>query len=483
MGKYLSELKSLSHNNQSWHVLAKRPEAQKWLRDTADLTVTNALRILIVLSQQPDETGSGVYLREVASELQNQDHRVYILAAQYRLISKIDFPNFNTEQVFTMAFDNGMNSEVSEIKFPIPGMSLDMPYLHKPFHLLVEKELEEYCKEWVYKIRMIVSAIKPQIIHVNHLWFMPGIASVAAPYLPIVGTYHGSEFNIINKKPSFAPLLLPGIRRLHMIMAGSKDSAQEAQQAFKISSKQMRLIGNGYNPSLFKVLPQHDVKPTLMELLKTNPPRFQWKKLVLYVGKLASYKGLPYLLNAAKLYNSERDDILTLIVGGGSKQVRKELNNLIGDLGLSGKVLLLEKIPYQKVNLIMNSADVFVLPSIKEAFGLVLLEALACGVRAVAAARGGAPFFIPNELLKRKYVSLVQPLKIENKYSPDPSDEDRYINDLSTAIQLQINSTLEEWERQFIAKSISDLTWSSRAELISQVYFEAIQRHRSILMS
>jgi glycosyltransferase involved in cell wall biosynthesis len=405
------------------------------------------------------------------------------LAAHYKLLSQIDFPNFGSDQIYTMVFDNGMNSEVSEIKFPIPGMSLDMPYLHRPFHSLSEEHLEHYSKVWANKLRSIVDAISPHVIHVNHLWLMPGIANVAVPWLPIVGTYHGSEFNLIKKSPGFAALALPGIRRLYTIMAGSNDSAQEAQQTFEIPPQQMRLVGNGYNPSLFRVLPRHDTKPVLMDLLKQSPPRFQWNKLVLYVGKMASYKGLPYLLRAAKLYNSGRDDVLTLIVGGGSKQVRKELNHQIDDLELTGKVIMLEKVAYHKVGLIMNNADVFVLPSIKEAFGLVLLEALACGVRGVAAAKGGAPFFIPEDLLERKFVSLIKPLRLDDEYYPDISDEDRYVNDLAIAIHSQLDSTTGERERQFIAEAVKDQTWSSRAKLISHTYFDAIQRHRAVLTS
>jgi len=130
----------------------------------------------------------------------------------------------------------------------------------------------------------------------------------------------------------------------------------------------------------------------------------------------------------------------------------------------------------------MNTADVFVLSSINEPFGLVFLEALACGVRGVAAARGGPPFFVPKVLIDKKMVPLIKPLDLQIDQSTDTRDESRYINDLAMAIQLQLNSATSDSDRKFIAQSVQDQTWSSRAKEISQVYFHAIQSHRSAIM-
>ncbi|HOW13090.1 MAG TPA: glycosyltransferase [Candidatus Pacearchaeota archaeon] len=94
--------------------------------------------------------------------------------------------------------------------------------------------------------------------------------------------------------------------------------------------------------------------------------------LVLAVGRLVYYKGFKYLIEAA-----QNVDAKFLIIGNGP--LERELKNLINKLGLENKVFIISSvknlIPYY------YACDVFVLPSIfkSETFGIVLLEAMACG--------------------------------------------------------------------------------------------------------
>src|SRR5690348_14696671 len=175
-------------NNDSLSQRADHTLVEQWLAETTEFTVEKSLRVLIVLSQQPSETGSGVYLREVVSELQKLGHKPYLLAAYYRPLSNVDFPILSNNQIYTMIFNNTGNSDIAEISFPIPGMSLDMPYLHVPFRELSDGMLNEYCIAWIRKLRSVVEKVRPHIIHVNHLWLLPGIARLAVPWIPIVAT-------------------------------------------------------------------------------------------------------------------------------------------------------------------------------------------------------------------------------------------------------------------------------------------------------
>ncbi len=459
-------------------LISEEISAQNWLSDVKDSVPNNPLRILFILSQQPSETGSGVYLREIAKELKALGHHPYVLAAHYRQLSVSDFSDLPEKYISTVVFDDGANSEKSEIKFPIPGMSLDMPYFHKPFHSLSNEMLDSYFEVWEHKIKAIVQKVRPHIIHVNHLWLLPSIVSKAAPWIPVVAAYHGSEFNLLQKSPEFKPLISPGIRRLKSVMLVDKNSVRQSQKYFGVKTKQIKIIGYGYNPKMFYVTPHSQGAQAVKTLLKDSGYPDNWRKIVLYVGKFADYKGLPYLIKAAGLYSPDSEGILTLIVGDGSKSIRDELCILIENLGLTNKVLLLGKVPYHMVRLIMSAADVFVLPSINEPFGLVLLEALACGIRGVAAARGGPPFFVPSTLLEKKLFSFIKPLSLLENHKSDYKDESRYVTDLAKSIQFQLGATIKDEDRQYIARSVQDQTWDSCAERISQVYFDAIQTHR-----
>lgn len=483
MPTYLEQLQQISDRESPLRLPLSQLSNADWLRPFANLKAEGPLRILIVLSQQPGETGSGVFLREIVTELMKLGHQPHILAAHYRYLTSNDFPSIPEEQIHTLLFDNGENSALSEVSFAIPGMSLDMPYPHQPFHTLTDAMLEEYCQKWANKIDYLVRQIQPDIIHANHLWLLPGIISIVAPHIPLVGTYHGSEHNLLKKSHErFFKLISPGIGRLQVVMPVSKGVSDQAITEFMVPQERIAVIENGYNSALFKVLPKELVQSEVEDMLTGRKVTRKWDKLVLYVGKFANYKGLPYLIRAANEYGrSTHEDVLTFIVGDGTEPFKRALLTLIEELGLQDKVFLTGKLPYQQVYQIMNLADVFVMPSVNEAFGLVLLEALACGVRSVSIKRGGPASFVPPELIDRGFVTLIKPIQLLADGHIDDEDTDRYVQELAMAIKDQLSAGTTMQDRRFIAQMVQNQTWASKANEISQVYSRAIHEHKQAL--
>lgn len=483
MPTYLEQLEQISVGGGSSRLPLSQLSNADWFQAPSNFKAENPLTILIVLSQQPGETGSGVFLREIATELTKLGHKLHILAAHYRHLTPDDFPFIPEDQIHTLIFDNGRNSTNADVSFAIPGMSLDMPYPHQPFYTLTDTMLEEYCQKWANKIDQLIRQIQPDVIHVNHLWLLPGIITIVAPQIPLVGTYHGSEHNLLQKSyERYAKLISPGIGRLQVVMPVSRGVSEQAVTEFKVPKERITVIENGYNAELFRVLPKELVQPKLEALLTQRMVPRKWDKLVLYVGKFANYKGLPYLIRAANEYGrSARENILTLIVGDGTEPFKNALITLIKELGLQDKVLLTGKLPYHQVYQIMNMADVFVMPSVNEAFGLVLLEALACGVRSVSIQRGGPASFVPAELIERGFVTLIEPIRLLANGQIDDADTDRYVQELAVAIKHQLVAGTVIQDRRFIAQTVQNQTWASRADEISQVYLRAIHEHKRAL--
>lgn len=114
------------------------------------------------------------------------------------------------------------------------------------------------------------------------------------------------------------------------------------------------------------------------------------KKIVLYVGRFGRYKGLDYLLKAMNLIE---DRYHLVLIGDGPEKDR--LTSLIDELNLKNRVTILPHVAYSKLPEIYRSADVFVLPSIDrgEAFGLVALEAMACGTPVITTELGTGTTF------------------------------------------------------------------------------------------
>ncbi len=113
-------------------------------------------------------------------------------------------------------------------------------------------------------------------------------------------------------------------------------------------------------------------------------------KIVLYVGRLAPYKGLKYLVNAMR--NVPKRIGLDII---GNGPLEKELKEMVAAFGLDNRIIFLNHVPYGELPLYYSMADVFVLPSISraEAFGLVAVEAMACGTPVITTELGTGTSF------------------------------------------------------------------------------------------
>jgi D-inositol-3-phosphate glycosyltransferase len=114
-------------------------------------------------------------------------------------------------------------------------------------------------------------------------------------------------------------------------------------------------------------------------------------RLLLFVGRLQPLKGPDVAVRA--LAAMRRPDVRLMIVGGASgtegDATVTELEQLIDELGVTGQVTLVPPQPHHILSTYYRAADAVVVPSRSESFGLVALEASACGVPVVASAVGG----------------------------------------------------------------------------------------------
>ena len=117
------------------------------------------------------------------------------------------------------------------------------------------------------------------------------------------------------------------------------------------------------------------------------------RPVVLYAGRLARNKDVPTLVRALALL--EHGSLV--IAGTGPEQ--EEVLDLCYQLLGARRYRFLGTIPHQQMPPLYRSADLFVLPSRVEPFGLVALEAMACGTPAIAAAAEGPSSFLPQHLL------------------------------------------------------------------------------------
>ncbi|MCL5807629.1 MAG: glycosyltransferase family 4 protein [Deltaproteobacteria bacterium] len=119
---------------------------------------------------------------------------------------------------------------------------------------------------------------------------------------------------------------------------------------------------------------------------------FSHKKNILFVGRLNNQKGLIYLIDAVKSVSGELRDVRLLLIGEGDQ--RAALQERADKLALADIVYFLGPKSHTEIMTYMSSADIFVLPSLEEPFGIVLLEAMHRRLPVVATNVQGIPYII-----------------------------------------------------------------------------------------
>jgi glycosyltransferase involved in cell wall biosynthesis len=145
-----------------------------------------------------------------------------------------------------------------------------------------------------------------------------------------------------------------------------------------------------------------------------------------------------------------RGDILCIIIGDGV--LREDLKAQIKKLGLENYVKLAGSKPHDEIPLWMNAADLFVLPSLSESFGVVQIEAMACGKPVVATRNGGSEEIVISE----EYGLLCEPANSE---------------DLAEKILVALD---KDWDRDKILKYAQQFTWENIVKDIMGIYNESL---------
>jgi glycosyltransferase involved in cell wall biosynthesis len=290
-----------------------------------------------------------------------------------------------------------------------------------------------------------VSEWIPDIIHAQHLW-VTGYAARPTE-VPYVATAHGTDLMGMRKYEKWQTIALEGASHAYAIIAISNQVAEDTKTLFSTPAERIRLIMNGFDEAIFRVFPVNR-----KEILAEVGIKDEFNYVVSFVGKLTDFKGIDVLLDAAAIYEHELGEVLTLIVGDG--ELREALKAQAQRLGLGG-VHFLGHQAQTDVAKIYNIADVSTVPSRIEPFGLVAVEAMACGTPVVATNEGGLPDFI------HEGVGLLVDVD-------DPQG-------LADAIMSEIRSGTKERKGSFAAEyALEGFSWSSQVDKMLDVYAEAI---------
>jgi glycosyltransferase involved in cell wall biosynthesis len=261
-----------------------------------------------------------------------------------------------------------------------------------------------------FQILLVIKKINPEIIHVQSISAaIPGLLSKFLLRKPYIIWAQGSDVYLPDRLTKVISKIV--LKNASIVIALSED--MKSKMTNICEKDKIIILQNGIEPEKFR-----DFK---------REPNNNIKKTILFVGTLRSVKGVNYLIEAMAIISTKLSTIDLLIVGDGPE--RAKLETLVKELNLQNCTHFEGKVSNEKIPEYMERADLFVLPSLSESFGIVNLEAMASGLPIVATNVGGLPEVVKNgengllveprnsKALAEKVLLLLDNIDLYNKIS------------------------------------------------------------------
>lgn len=207
-----------------------------------------------------------------------------------------------------------------------------------------------------------------------------------------------------------------------------------------------RLVMFGLDPQKIIVIPNG---VDILKYSKCKVNNAHQNDSIVSIGRLVKQKGYEYLIEAMKKVIREVPNVRLYIVGDGP--LKNKLVAKVRKEGLDRNIVLLGKVSDEEKLRVLNTSEIFVLPSLQEGFGITLLEAMACGLPIIA-----------NDLLVfREFINQ------QNGYLVDVRDTKRF----AEAIVSLLKDEDKKMEmRKYNKRRAKLFNWDKIAEVVEKVY-------------
>ena len=223
------------------------------------------------------------------------------------------------------------------------------------------------------------------IIHAHDWMTYPaGIAVAAISEKPLIVHVHSTEFDRSGEHVNqiIYDIEREGMERADKVIAVSHFTRSTVISRYGISGEKVEVVHNGV---------EHNGNWSLAETgINTN------EKIVLFLGRITMQKGPEYFLQAAKKVLEMMDDVKFVMVGSGDMMYRSI--EMAAELGIGHKVLFTGFLRGEDVQKIYKMADLYVMPSVSEPFGIAPLEALNNDVPVIISKQSGVSEVLTHAL-------------------------------------------------------------------------------------
>lgn len=299
----------------------------------------------------PTFGGSGVVATELGKGLAKKGHEVHFIT--YSQPTRLDYFN-----------ENLFYHEVDIRTYPL--------FKYPPYELALASKMVD-----------VVKYEKLDVLHVHYAIPHASAAVVAKQILktegieiPVVTTLHGTDITLVGKDPSYEPVVTFSINQSDGVTAVSEDLKKDTYKHFNIT-REINVIPNFIDLEKFQKQQKNHFKTAICP---------NGEKLLVHTS---NFRGVKRVDDVIRIFHQINETVPSklLLVGDGPE--RGHIESLTRDLGIHDDVRFLGKL--EAVEEVLSVADLFIMPSEKESFGLAALEAMACEVPVISSNAGGIP--------------------------------------------------------------------------------------------
>ncbi|PYP64941.1 MAG: N-acetyl-alpha-D-glucosaminyl L-malate synthase BshA [Gemmatimonadetes bacterium] len=300
----------------------------------------------------PTYGGSGAVATELGMALARRGHEIHFITYQqpFRL------PSFLPRIYF---------HEVDVGRYPL--------FEYPPYDLALAVRMHE-----------VVLAHKLDLLHVHYAiphatsaWIAREMLAPTRPDIRVLTTLHGTDITIVGQDPSFHAITKFSIEQSDGLTAVSRFLQRETVRAFGCTDCEIEVIPNFIDPQVYD---RAKYKAALRDQVAASD------RVLMHIS---NFRPVKRVRDVVRIFARVRQEIpsVLVMVGDGPDRVHAEAE--ARELGVDDRVFFLGKI--EAVAPLLSAADLFLIPSQSESFGLSALEALASGVPVVGSATGGLP--------------------------------------------------------------------------------------------
>lgn len=288
---------------------------------------------------------------ELGKALAKEGHQIHFIT--YSQPSRLDFLN-----------ENLFYHEVNIRSYPL--------FEYAPYELALASKMVDVVKNEKLDLLHVHYAIP----HASAAYMAKQILKTQGISIPVVTTLHGTDITLVGKDASYEPVVTFSINQSDGVTAVSHDLKRETYLSFKITNE-IEVIPNFIDLEKFKKQKKDHFKKAICP---------KGESLIVHTSNFRKVKRVGDVI---KIFANIHNEIPAklLMIGDGPERVRAE--SQCRELGISDDVRFLGKL--EAVEEVLSVADLFIMPSEKESFGLAALEAMACEVPVISSNTGGLP--------------------------------------------------------------------------------------------